>query len=99
MGADNWTTCPRCFNAAAVATADAIKRRDEAIGNVSANEFLALDLAAQKPVDPGRTLAENYEINMNEHGSFRVDYSAHCSKKGCGFTYKFEHETDPGDAT
>ena len=97
MGADNWTTCPRCFSAAAAATADAIKRRDEAYGKVPPAEFLALDLAAQRPVDPGRTLGEYYDIGLNEEGWFGVHYSASCSTKGCGFKFKFEHESEPGD--
>ena len=89
MSADNWTTCPRCKEKAEQAQADLLSRVETDYGKVAANEYVELIEQTKQPVEPGRTLREDWEIGIWK-GKFFVSYSASCEE--CGFSHEFEHK-------
>lgn len=91
MSADNRTFCPQCK----LDKEDVIKKArleaGKSYGKVTSSEFLSLmnDISSNENKEQERTLREDYEIGMDEHGSFSIDYSASCGE--CGFKYKYDY--------
>jgi len=96
MGADNWTTCPKCLaeaNKAKDKIETALGRRlKAAYGKVSAEEYkkLLTEVPTPPTVLVAETFAEYVEFDMSKTGKFSVHYSAGC--RTCGFNFEFKHE-------
>ena len=92
MSASNWSVCPRCeatFNAERAA---AIVKVAESYGKVSVEEYEKLRAAAswERPAILG--LREDYELGINQHGVFYVNYGGECVE--CGFRHSYAHTED-----
>lgn len=92
MSADAWQICPKCKKTSSNKKAEAQKRADEAYGKVSPREWLALSeiAAATSPDEQEETFREDYEIYMEEDGTFNVHYRGKC--RVCGFEHNFKHK-------
>lgn len=55
-------------------------------------EFAKLQATAAKPVELDNTLAEYYELGIDGHGEFRLNYSCVCDS--CGYEFKTSHRQD-----
>jgi len=94
MGADNWATCPRCKEKAFQEYHKAVKTVSDAYGKVPEEDYQTMK--AQLPnLDPNKgekhcTLREDYDLGIDEDGTFEVSYCAHC--KECGFKFDYKHE-------
>jgi hypothetical protein len=78
MSADNWATCPRCM---ANARAEKARQEAEAVaayGVKSVDEYLKLRELAETDIDLEPTLREDYEISIDDTGTFDVNYRAWC---------------------
>ncbi len=88
MGADNWTTCPKCAK-------DFVSARDKQIaavgrqyGKITKEHYGQLMAAAQEIEQEGTptSLREDYEQGVHD-GEYSVDYSCSCIK--CGFSWEY----------
>lgn len=88
MSADNWTTCPKCWQRQESAV-EKVKRAF--YGTVSADEYEVLIAEARAEAKPEEEtpLREDWEIGIWD-GKFEVAYRAHCRE--CGWEFSFEHE-------
>ena len=97
MGADNWAVCPRCLRNAENAKRALEAKAQAAYGKVPVEEFEKLREAAAVPinVEKLRTFREDYELGMEEDGTFEVSYHGSCSRRhpeqGCGYEHRFRH--------
>jgi rubrerythrin len=95
MTADNWATCPKCLAEFAAKKAAAIAKAKSQYGNEPAEIFLAnLALAEAMHDRPRETLREDYDIGVDDDGSFEVVYSCSCSRCGFKFEYKDSQSVD-----
>lgn len=80
MSADNWTTCPRCFDAAKTA-AEAEREQVMALyGILSVEEFDRERAALKTPTaSEFQTFREDYEFWGSDDGVLRVSYSGRCT--------------------
>jgi hypothetical protein len=88
MSADNWMKCPQCLRDIGNAKSAEIRSAEQSYGKIPYTEFLALTKKSQMSIELDETLREDWEIGMNEDGTFFVDYSCRCTK--CGFNYNFK---------
>jgi len=95
MGADNWAICPRCRVTAIKGREAGAKKADKAYGVKSAEDYLQLRAEAEKPLDLGQTLREDYGIGVGMDGLFGVNYSARCTACGFAYEYKYEATAEP----
>ena len=98
MSADNWTTrnwtiCPECRFKKETAATEARLEVEKLYGKVTFDEFSSLinNTLNKKNEEQEKTLRENYEIGIDEFGSFSIDYQASCNE--CQFKYKYEYVT------
>lgn len=96
MSADNWGICPRCKVVAEASRMAKELAATNAYGKVSADEWKRLDAEASSPILLDQTLREDFEVGMDEDGTFGVDYRASCR---CGFSFAYEHNEKVGVAT
>lgn len=89
MSPREWGTCPRCQRDARTLLAQRMKDAEKAYGKVPIAEFDLLRAEADKSIDVGETLRENYQIGVSDDGSFCVSYSCSCK---CGFKFEFNCE-------
>lgn len=91
MSADNWTICPKCKTNKEDAKKKARLEAEKSYGKITPGEFLSLmnDISSNENKEQERTLREDYEIGMDEYGSFSINYSAICGD--CGFKYKYDY--------
>ena len=90
MSANNYVVCPAC-------RAKAFKERERSVehakaqyGKLSPEDFMNAMALAQKPIQLGSSLREDWEIGMDDDGEFGINYSASCSR--CSFKFEFSHE-------
>lgn len=89
MSADNWQICPRCKKQNEKDAADRLASAEASYGKVPASEYEKLIAAARKPVGLTATFREDYELGVDEEGTFSVTYSGWCGS--CRLAFKFEH--------
>jgi len=83
MSADNWRICPKCHKN----TVPLIKPE---YGVVSEAEYL--EAIKKEPEPEEENLREDWDIGIDEDGSFFVNYSCFCEL--CGFRFEFEQEVN-----
>jgi len=94
MSADEWTTCPACLKAGKNKRKKWNEKLKKAYGKVSPEKYIELKNRAESDCDSrNESLAEYYEIGVNEDGYFYVDFSGHCDSCGYSFTYKHNENT------
>ena len=96
MGADNWTTCPRCKRRH---EKEAVRLRAEAeaaYGNVPRDQFAALETRASEAAFAYKItdFREDYEIDGATDGEVQVIYSGWCRKCGLKVTLDHAHPID-----
>lgn len=86
MTADNWATCPKCYQEEEVRLEQATDDVGSSYGRVPQYEWLKMfnDLT-QPEVD--FDLREDYEIGFGADGIFHILYECRCAK--CGFEFEF----------
>lgn len=94
MGADNWTSCPKCMHdLERVAFAEIIRVQD-LYGKVPVEEFDAARAALPSAPNPeateNQTFREDYELGTWGSPTFTVRYKGHCDR--CGLHFEFKHE-------
>lgn len=93
MSADNWTKCWKCIEKALDRSEQAAAKCEAAYGKVAEAEYKALCEAADKAEydaeNPGDTLREDYDIEMNDDGTLEIEYFCRCSQ--CGFCWSYTH--------
>lgn len=89
MGADNWAICPRCRVKAIKQRQKLYAKADKAYGVKTPDEYRALFVEAQQPLELKQTLREDYGIGVGIDGMFGVDYHARCE---CGFNFEYKNE-------
>ncbi len=94
MGADNWAKCPQCQREAEAQYATLQKEAAESYGKVPAESYIAMRERAALPLTLENEFREDYEIGMNDEGTFSVAYSGECSVCTFAFDYKFEQTVD-----
>ena len=87
MGADNWAICPKCRAVALAEKEKMSKEAEKAYGVVSCQEYQKRLDKANKEIIIEKHMREDYEIELDEYGLFKVDYRCHCSI--CNFKYEF----------
>lgn len=89
MGADNWTTCPKCLDDARKREAREREAVELLYGQISIADF-DLRRAAVVTVAEGdyTTFREDYEVNDAETGEVCFTYRGGCTK--CGLTAQLE---------
>lgn len=92
MSANSVVKCPKCKMLAASKAAELQAKADAAYGTVPQEEWAQLhsDAIAANPLKMELSFLEYYEIGVNRHGEFEVDYSGRCEK--CGFEFSFKHK-------
>lgn len=94
MGADNWTTCPRC--AKHRETELRAVREDISVqyGRITLGEFDTLRemLAEIRSAELAKTFREDYEITGAGSGTVTVHYSGLCTACGLDTSFKYEHK-------
>ena len=91
MGADNWAACPKCKFKKENAVIEARLQVEKSYGKVTSDKFLSLinDISNKENEEQEKTLREDYEIGMDEYGSFSINYRASCSE--CQFKYNYDY--------
>lgn len=89
MGGDNWAICPQCKKNVETAKREAQVAAGEAYGKVDIHEYLEMLRAAEKPIAITQTFREDYEIGINNDGTFSINYGGACEK--CDFGHTFKH--------
>lgn len=93
MGADNWTTCPKCEVKFRKEQQKALEEADAAYGRVPVSKYLQMLEAARikerQVIDS--FFREDYEIGI-EGFEFTVTYRGRCTH--CDFTYSFNFQKD-----
>lgn len=91
MSANNWSVCPKCFNAAREKSYKLQEELLDKYGKIPPNEFIKLSKEAKTPTTDTieATLREDYEIMVSKFGLFTIGYSGRCDK--CGFKYDFNY--------
>lgn len=96
MSADNWGMCPVCQKRANDDLATRMAAAAELYGKVPAEEWMATQTKAAKPVKLEYTLREDYEIGLGEDGRFYATYGGSCDVCGLEHRHKFEQQLDLG---
>lgn len=95
MSADNWATCPRCYDRACKAADAELWAVMATYGKVPVEAF---DRARSKLAVPSErefhTFREDYEISGADTGIVTVHYSGHCGTCGLNLKFKDEHPID-----
>lgn len=91
MSADNWAICPKCKSNREIMIKALRETVSASYGKATQDKFLAQmrDIANKETEEQEKTLREDYEMGMDEFGSFSIDYRAICSK--CGFKYSYDY--------
>ena len=89
MSADNWSICPRCEATFKAERAAAITKVAESYGKVPAEEYERLRAEAEQARPTILGLREDYNLGINGHGVFYVNYNGECVE--CGFHYSYSH--------
>jgi hypothetical protein len=92
MSASNWSSCPACKARAEERQRVAARRTERAYGTVPVAEYERLRAEAERPVELGATLREDYEIGVTDGGRFYVTYRCRCQEPGCWFVFRFQDE-------
>jgi hypothetical protein len=91
MGADNWGVCPKCM-AKALQDKETLKFKiDKSYGKISSQAYIELIAKWNEPIDLKNTLREDYELGVEEDGSFHIDYSCSCTCTVCNFKHLFNY--------
>ncbi len=92
MGADNWTTCPRCAAKRDREVASRNSLAAASYGKVSAEQYAAnlreAEVFAGKVLES--SLREDYTVGIF-NGEFTADYKARCTAPDCGFAHQHKH--------
>lgn len=92
MSADNWATCPRCFDREKAKHDEKMAELKAKYGKVSADEWSVISKRiTERPDVDTETFREDWEIGMYE-GIFEVSYSGRCEK--CGLAHQFKHKSE-----
>lgn len=93
MSADNWAICPKCKQK----RLDDIERKQEQVqksyGKVSAIEYSRMLTEVNRLSDATKlphNLREDYELGIDEDGTFSVSYEAGC--RICGFRHFYKYQ-------
>lgn len=91
MSADNWTTCPRCWDNAQEQNRAEAERVQALYGTVPVEEFDA----AREALDPAQeadfsTFREDYEFYNASEGTVKGSYKGRCTVCGLSTEIKVE---------
>lgn len=89
MSADKWSICPQCMQTTLKQKEKQVKETTEKYGKVSVEEYKKLLQYSIEPVNLEPTMREDYELGIDEDGSFDITYSAYCDQ--CKFSFEFNH--------
>ena len=92
MGANNWTTCPKCMKMAVQKKAEVQKQMKEGYGKILIEKYEELRTEAAKVISFEETFREDYEFDMNNDGTFTAGYRGHCDR--CCFLHEYKHEEE-----
>ncbi len=92
MSADNWAICPKCKKIQEKKADENIKMVAAAYGKVPEDEYLKMKKELLNPPKQEDSLREDYELGIDDEGTFSISYSAYCSE--CGFKFLFEQTED-----
>ena len=88
MTADNWGTCPKCYEKEKARLEQIADDVDRNYGKVSQRVWLKMsDVLARSEMEIDFDLREDYEIGFRTDGIFLVSYGCKCAK--CGFEFEF----------
>ena len=90
MSADAWRICPKCNQEAVKTRGESIARAQSQYGKIAEPAYRKLIARAESPIELDQMYREDFQIRMNEDGTFEVSYSGHCRE--CGFEHSFKHE-------
>lgn len=93
MSADNWRVCPKCKKKNDRANENRILYVAEQYGKVPAEKYIALAKAASKPIEIEEAFREDFDIGINEDGTFSICYTGSCQECGARFHYEFEDKS------
>ena len=88
MSARNYTDCKKCRRIAKRIQDEQHSEAAKAYGKVHPEEYQRLLSLAQSIRAPESSLAEYYEFDFRDDGTFKLRYDVHCQK--CGFNFKHE---------
>lgn len=89
MSANNWDQCPKCLESEKQRQLAAGKTAASSYGKIEPDKYLKL-LEDQKPRELEDSMREDYELGVQQDGSFYVSYRASC--EACDFEFRFSHE-------
>lgn len=97
MSADNWTKCPKCLAKSRKSLQAAKKKHMDSYGKIDPDDWirrLAKLNADEKEVERSDepSFREDYQLGVQEDGSFYVSYSGSC--RACNAVFEFKHEIE-----
>ena len=91
MSADNWCICPVCKQKTDKANEDRLLLAAEQYGKIPAKQYIAVAKAAAIPKTIEETFREDFDIGIDDEGTFSVSYRGACQDCNAEFTYRFEN--------
>lgn len=88
MSADNWAICPVCKTKAEEEKEKLTNEIVQGYGQLPPNDYLVLIEKSKLALELKATLREDYELGVDEFGTFEVTFTASCSK--CKFSFKYK---------
>lgn len=92
MSANNWAICPQCSANQRTKAADMLAKAALAYGKEPLEGWKEMDRIAReadKPLEKP-SWREDWEIGMQDDGTFLVRYDGGCNDCGGSFTYRHE---------